>query len=34
MRATVPQAQHVFFGSAMGQLELKLGTVATRDGGV
>jgi hypothetical protein len=32
--ATVPKAQQIFFGSAMGQLELKLGSVATRGGSV
>jgi hypothetical protein len=28
------EGTHIFFGSATGPLELKLGTVATRAGGV
>jgi hypothetical protein len=30
----LPKAVHIFFGSAMGPLDLALGTVATRAGGV
>jgi hypothetical protein len=30
----LPKAMHIFFGSATGPLELALGTVATRGGGV
>jgi hypothetical protein len=30
----VPKALHIFFGSATGPLELALGTVPTRGGGV
>jgi hypothetical protein len=32
--ATVPRGTHIFFGSATGPLELALGTVPTRGGGV
>jgi hypothetical protein len=30
----LPKAMHIFFGSATGPLELALGTVPTRGGGV
>jgi hypothetical protein len=30
----LPKAVHIFLGSAMGPLDLALGTVATRAGGV
>jgi hypothetical protein len=31
---SVAEGTHIFFGSAMGPLELALGTVPTRGGGV
>jgi hypothetical protein len=34
MRATVPQAQHVFCGSAMGQLERKRSVITALNVGI